>query len=389
MFRRGRCPHRSGGADAPGSNKHVLPQFDATVRVAVLWPQLSGYINACLRELALRPRVELLVGYAAPGDEAPFDDAEFKWIPESVKLTSRPDRAELVRRLERFKPDVLLVVSWHIPAFRYVLRHLSPRPLRVLCMDNQWHGTLKQRLGVLGSRWYLHPLYDAVFLPGERQACFAQRLGFPSDRIWRGLYCPDNESFARASTGATTRPSYFGYLGRLTASKGITDLLQAYELYRSVTPDPWDLAVAGTGPLASKIVSYQGVKYSDFVQPRELPTWLANIGCLVVPSRFEPWGVVIAEAAASGLPIIATEACGAGPHLVHDFVNGRIAHTASVESLAECMQYVSSATDSERATMGQISRSLASVYTPARWADTVLGSSASLIQSGVRPGLRT
>jgi glycosyltransferase involved in cell wall biosynthesis len=354
------------------------------MRVAVLWPGLSGYVNACLKELARRPQVDLLVAYAPAVEEAPFNDAEFGWIPESVRLTSRPDRAELLRRVGRFKPDVLLVVSWHIPAFRYVLRHLDPRPLRVLCMDNQWHGTLKQRLGVLSSRWYLHPLYDAVFLPGERQACFAQRLGFPSNRVWRGLYCPDNESFARASTGAATRPPSFGYLGRLTTTKGITDLLQAYELYRSVTADPWDLAVAGAGPLAGKIALYQGVKYSDFVQPRDIPTWLASIGCLVVPSRFEPWGVVIAEAAASGLPIIATEACGAGPHLVHDFVNGRIADTASVQSLAECMEYVSSATGNERATMGQISRSLASVYTPARWADTVLGSSARLIERGVR-----
>lgn len=359
------------------------------VRIAILWPRLSGYINACMKELAQRPQVELLVGHEASGDEAPFDDTEFDWIPESVRLTSRPDPAELLRRVERFKPDVLLVVSWHIPAFRYVLRHLRPRPLRVLCMDNQWHGTVKQRLGVLGSRWYLHSLYDAVFLPGERQACFAQRLGFPSDRIWRGLYCPDSKSFARASTRATTRSSNFGYLGRLTATKGITDLLQAYELYRSATLGPWDLVVAGAGPLAGKIGDNQSVKYSNFVQPRDLPAWLSNIGCLVVPSRFEPWGVVIAEAAASGLPIIATEACGAGPHLVHDFVNGRIAHTASVESLAECLQYVSSATDNERAAMGDASRGLASVYTPARWADTVLGSSARLIQSGVRRGVRT
>jgi len=359
---------------------------DVAVRVAVLWPQLSGYINACLKELAQRPNVELLVAYAAPGDEAPFDDAEFGWIPESVRLTSRPDRAELLRRVERFKPDVLLVVSWHIPTFRYVLRNLRPRPLRVLCMDNQWHGTLKQRLGVLGSRWYLHPLYDAAFVPGERQACFAERLGFPSHRIWRGLYCPDSESFAQASTGARARPSSFGYLGRLTAAKGITDLLKAYELYRSVTLDPWDLVVAGAGPLAGEIAMYEGVKYFDFVQPRDLPAWLANIGCLAVPSRFEPWGVVIAEAAASGLPIIATQACGAGPHLVHDFVNGRIAHTGSVESLAECLQYISAATDSDRATMGRISRSLASPYTPARWADTVLGSSARFTNGGVRQG---
>lgn len=356
------------------------------VRVAVLWPGLSGYINACLKELARRPQVELLVAHAPPVDEAPFDDAEFGWIPEAVRLTSPPDRADLLGRIARFKPDVMLVVSWHVPAFRHVLRRLDPRPLRVLCMDNQWHDTPRQRLGVMAARWYLHPLYDAVFLPGERQACFAQRLGFPPDRIWRGLYCPDNESFARASTRAATRAPVFGYLGRLTKTKGITDLLRAYRLYRAATADPWGLVVAGTGPLADEVSGAEGVTYAGFLQPRELPGWLAGIGCLVVPSRFEPWGVVIAEAAASGLPIIATEACGAGPHLVHDFVNGRIAHTANEESLAECLQYVASATDNERIVMGEISRGLASVYTPRRWADTVLGSSARLIRPTLTVG---
>lgn len=356
---------------------------DTPMRVAVLWPGLSGYISSCLQELAQEPGVDLLVAYAPPVDEAPFDDAEFRWIPDPVRLTSPPDRAELLARIARFRPDVMLVVSWHIPAFRHVLRHLNPRPLRVLCMDNQWHGTLKQYMGILGSRWYLHPLYDAVFLPGERQASFAQRLGFRPERIWRGLYCPDNESFARAGRGATRAPA-FGYVGRLTATKGITDLLRAYQLYRAATPDPWDLVVAGAGLLAADISQNEGVHYAGFVQPRELPEWLANIGCLVVPSRYEPWGVVIAEAAASGLPIIATEACGAGPHLVHDFVNGRIADTANAESLAECLQYVSTATDRERAAMGHISCNLASPYTPKRWADTVLGSSARLLQRGVR-----
>lgn len=348
------------------------------MKVAVLWPGLSGYINACLKELATRPGVELLVAHAAPKDEAPFDESEFGWIPESVHLTSPPDPAGLLERVTAFRPDVMLVVSWHFPEFRHVLRHLRPKPLRVLCMDNQWHGTVKQWLGVLASRWYLHPLYDAVFLPGERQACFARRLGFPANRIWTGLYCPDHERFLRASAGVM-RSTRFGYVGRLTTSKGITDLLAAYELYRESTAAPWGLAIAGTGPMAPGIPRAPGVEYSGFLQPKELPAWLARIGCLVVPSRFEPWGVVISEAAASGLPIIATPACGAGPHLVHDFVNGRVAATASAQSLAECLQYIASASDSERAAMGDVSQGLASVYTPARWADTVLGSTARML----------
>ncbi len=120
------------------------------------------------------------------------------------------------------------------------------------------------------------------------------------------------------------------------------------------------------------------VMKSGFVQPAELGAWLQAIGCLVVPSRSEAWGVVLAEGAWAGLPIIATGACGAVPHLVHDFANGRVARTGDVRSLTGCMACIASLSDDERLAIGQVSRGLASPYTPTRWADTVLARSTEL-----------
>jgi len=39
-----------------------------------------------------------------------------------------------------------------------------------------------------------------------------------------------------------------------------------------------------------------------FVQPSDLPNIFAQAGVFILPSRYEPWGVVIGEALASGLP---------------------------------------------------------------------------------------
>lgn len=350
------------------------------MRVAVLWTRLSGYLNACLRELATRPGVELLVAHEAVRQDAPFDDSQFSWMTSRIEYAPRPDRHALLEQTRRFAPEVLLVSSWHIAEFRYVLERFRPRPVRVLCMDNQWRGTWKQRLGVIGSPWYVRRLYDAAFLPGERQACFARRLGFPDARIWHGLYCPDTATLDEVPGSARSAfPRKFGYLGRLSPEKGIHDLLEAYEIYRASSADPWALHVAGAGPLSSELDRYQTVVQSGFVQPAELSAWMKAIGCLVVPSRSEPWGVVISEAAWAGLPIIATDACGAVPHLVHDFANGRIAYAGDVRSLAECMAYVASQSDEERLAMGRVSRGLAGPYTPARWADTVLTRSSELL----------
>ncbi len=352
------------------------------MRVAVLWSGLSGYFNACLRELAARPGVDLMVAHEAAGEDAPFDDSQFSWMTSRIEYGSRPDCEALLQQISRFAPDVLLVSSWHIGEYRHILQHLQPRPLRVLCMDNQWHGTWKQRVGVLGSRRYVLPHYEAVFLPGERQACFARRLGFSDHQIWSGLYCPDTGSLSTVGpSSASEAPRSFGYLGRLSPEKGIQDLLQAYELYRESTSDGWALRVAGAGELGPEVDRHSTVIRSSFVQPAELSAWMGEIGCLVVPSRFEPWGVVVSEAAAAGVPIIATDACGSVPHLVHDFVNGRVARTGDVRSLAACMAYVASLTEDERLTMGQASRGLAGPYTPARWADTILSRSSEMLST--------
>ena len=356
------------------------------MKIAVLWTRLSGYLNACLRELAARPGVEVLVANEAAGEDAPFDASQFSWIPSRLRFeyAVHPDRYALLDETRRFAPDVLLVNSWHIGEFRHVLQRLRPRPLSVLCMDNQWRGTWKQRLGVVCSPWYIRRLYDAAFLPGERQACFARRLGFPADRIWQGLLCPQTTALVpEAGKSRSPLPRAFGYLGRLSPEKGIEDLLEAYEMYRASTSDPWDLRVAGAGPLRSELDRHEAVVRSGFVQPAELGAWMKKIGCLVCPSRSEAWGVVVSEGAAAGLPIVATDACGAVPHLVHDFANGRIARTGDVRSLAGCMAYVASLSDDERLAMGQVSRGLASPYTPARWADTVLARSIELLSHRV------
>lgn len=349
------------------------------MRIAVLWTRLSGYLNASLRELASRPGVELLVVHEAASPDSPFDDSQFAWMGACLEYTGRPDPHVLLEEVGRFGPDITLVSSWHISEFRHVLRLLRPRPLRVLCMDNQWHGTLKQRLGVIVSPWYVRRLYEVAFLPGERQAEFARRLGFRDDRIWQGLLCPDAPTLAvEAVTSRTSLPRAFGYLGRLSPEKGIGDLLEAYAIYRASGSDPWDLHVAGTGPLSVEVARHRTVKQAGFVQPAELGSWMGTIGCLVVPSRFDSWGVALSEGAAAGLPIIATSACGAVPHLVHDFGNGRVARTGDIRSLAGCMTYVASLSDDERLAMGQMSRGLASPYTPTRWANTVLHRSAEL-----------
>jgi hypothetical protein len=66
------------------------------MRAAVLWTGLSGYLNACLKELASREGVELFVSHQASVQEAPFDDNQFAWIPDRLVWQSYKDPAARV-----------------------------------------------------------------------------------------------------------------------------------------------------------------------------------------------------------------------------------------------------------------------------------------------------
>ena len=84
------------------------------------------------------------------------------------------DLENLAPKLRAFAPDILIFSGWHVLAYRRAARGLANKCWRVMAMDGCWLATLKQRIGAWTAPYFLHPLADAVWLPGERQAAFAQ-----------------------------------------------------------------------------------------------------------------------------------------------------------------------------------------------------------------------
>lgn len=341
------------------------------LRVAILWSELSGYADACFRALAAHPGCDgLFLSHFRADPLAPFDASAFAWVEQRAFYDALMAEGRLTEAVLAFKPDVVLVTSWHIPGYRAALKALAGRAVRVLCMDNQWLGTLRQRLGVAISGWHVRPLYDRVFLPGERQADFARRLGFPQAAIRYGLYACDPARFAPPPG---TPPGHgFVFVGRLIPPKGVDVLAAAYRSYRAAAADPWPLTVYGSGPLGEMLAGIEGVRLAGFVQPDALPAALHGAGAFVLPSLFEPWAVAIHEAAAAGLPLIVTAVCGASVHLVQDGLNGALVGAGDADGLAKAFARIAGLTAAARAGQGRMSLALAQQYTPARWAETVL-----------------
>jgi len=348
------------------------------MRIAFLWTGLSGYMNACLKELCARDGVELFVSYELPVAVAPYEEAQFAWIPNRAAWRSNPDVQQLMQKLKEFDPEIMVVPSWHIAPYRQVARAFRGRCRRIMVMDNPWRGSLKQRIGALVSPFYVKPITDMVWLPGERQATFARRLGFSQNTILRGSFTCDHPAFAAVHEARMAHglpvPRRFVFVGRMVAAKSVDKLVDAYRIYRAENANPWPLICCGSGPLRNCLENEAGIRVEGFVQPEKMPQVLGTAGCLILPSSFEPWALVIHEAAASGLLILASENVGAVTHLVQPGYNGFIFNNNDVPALAALMSRVSSMSDDRLDQMSRASYLLSCQFSPKQWADTLLQS---------------
>jgi glycosyltransferase involved in cell wall biosynthesis len=223
-------------------------------------------------------------------------------------------------------------------------------------------------------------LYSAGFAAGTSAKDYLGILGLPAERIVTGSFVVDNEHFRRGAEAARKDagnirlrhglpPRYFFLAARFLPFKNIPHALQAFARYRELarggTPESlWSLVIAGDGPDKSEImrliaelnlgasVHHVGYKFYD-----ELPTFYALAGAFVLPSLIEPWGLVVNEAMASGLPVLVSRRCGCAADLVRDGVNGYLLNPLEIEEMAQCFLRIADP-KTDLATMGQASREI-------------------------------
>ena len=120
------------------------------------------------------------------------------------------------------------------------------------------------------------------------------------------------------------------YSGRLAPEKRVDLLIHAFLRLAPRRPT-WDLVLMGDGPERDRLKALvppeftHRVMWLGFVHDtRRIAAVYHNCDVLCLPSTTEPWAVVINEAAAAGLAIVASHVVGAAAELVRDGVNGRI-----------------------------------------------------------------
>lgn len=191
------------------------------------------------------------------------------------------------------------------------------------------------------------------FLPGgTRQASYLRDFGVADARIRIAQMTVDVEHIRayigtrKAEIGAKMRDRLgIGadavvvlYLGRLEPHKGIADLLLAHA--RIANGDPRvRLLVVGDGSLRAAVEAAVGrsgsIRYAGRLSGDAVWDAYCAADIFVLPSLDEPWGLVVNEAMALGLPVVVSDRVGCADDIVRDGVTGLIVPAGAPEALAE------------------------------------------------------
>lgn len=338
-------------------------------RVVFLYSELAGYFIACAKYLSLHPEVESVHILHWPlHPEAPFKFESTSNCTLYPKASYR--RHELTELISEIQPTAIVCCGWMDRDYNFIAKEWQEKIPVVLTLDNWWTGSMRQWLGVLTAPFFIKKRFNRVWIPGEPQQPFAERFGFNPRNLAHGWYCADAEPFLNAYESRQSNPASkkILYVGRYIDLKGITELWRAFIKLSPEFP-AWELHCIGTGELWQSRAQHPKIFHHGFKQPHELLPFIEDAACFVMPSKREPWGVVLHEMAIAGLPLLASEFVGASSKFLHQGKNGK---RFSIDKLQDSLAEFMVLSPEEIAEMGHVSHMLGQQLTPETWSSNLL-----------------
>jgi glycosyltransferase involved in cell wall biosynthesis len=382
------------------------------VRIAVILNMVAPYTTPVFERIAQRQDCDLLVVYETtmepdrrwePPADLPFDHVVLNsWTLDLSRLAvgtgvrTRFDTYLYIPRrpldaLGRFAPEAVVGAGGGIWSSPTNIVALAARRRGDWAFVPWWGSferprpTLPRRLAEPWVRAFIRAA-DAWMAYGTRSARDVVRLGAdPARTVVAPLVArlPEQARSAGSAGRAHGDPLRYLFVGRLIERKGVDILLRAFrELERG------ELWIAGDGPIRSELekagASDQRVQFLGHLDDQALHELYSHADVLVIPSWYEPWGLVVNEALAHGIAVIATDQVGAADDLIDPATNGFIVPAGSSGDLVEAMRRIAAwtATDWERCT--ERSREKLESCTVERAADAIVG--ACLLARDYRRG---
>jgi glycosyltransferase involved in cell wall biosynthesis len=222
-----------------------------------------------------------------------------------------------------------------------------------------------------------------VVVVSREEYVHAVGLGIPPDKLWfipNGVVLPQIEDLekqrliCRRDWGMEVGHACIGFVGRLTGMKAPEVLLDSFAAFRKRCRVPSRLVIVGDGPLATPLRGRSAeLGLGDeviWLGARDARPLMAGFDVLALTSKSEGHPLVVLEAMARGLPIVATGVGGIAD-TVQSGANGFITPPGDTGAIAEALDKLASSL-ALRARMGEASRAISRQFSADRMVERTL-----------------
>lgn len=249
--------------------------------------------------------------------------------------------------VNKFKPNVINLPGYYEPAMNVVLFYCRLKGIKVIISADSTEGDNPNVGWREALKRFVVSKAHGFFCYGSKSAEYILKLGMKPEQILVANNSVDNDRVDNVhaealKTRETVKYSYklrkynFIYVGRLIDVKNLDNLLTAY---KPLADSDWGLIVLGDGSEEANLKKFKSDNNLDgicFIEGQpwyDVPKILALADVFVLPSYSEPWGLVVNEAMACGLPVIVSNKCGSAYDAVKEGINGYTFNPYNIEEL--------------------------------------------------------
>jgi glycosyltransferase involved in cell wall biosynthesis len=329
----------------------ILTEIIAPYRIPV-FNALAQHEGIDLRVIFLAETDPSLRQWRVYKDEIRFD---YEVLP-SLRFRAGTSRlllnGGLSASLKKLSPEAIICGGYNYAAsWQALMWARRCRVKFVLWSESNSQDMRRERKLVEFLKAHFLKRCDRFVVPGKSAFEYLRWLGAPAESIFTAPNAVDTTWFAMQAEKVKRQaapfrekfglPSQFIlFVGRLVPEKGVFDLLEAYAKLPGDLRSEVGLVFAGEGASKERLferakqVEPGMISFPGFVEREDLAGLYALAGAFILPTHSDPWGLVVNEAMACGLPVIVTKVAGCARDLVEDGWNGYLVTPANPERLS-------------------------------------------------------
>jgi glycosyltransferase involved in cell wall biosynthesis len=248
--------------------------------------------------------------------------------------------------LKRIKPDVVVASGFSILSF-FAVRYCKKSSIPYLIGTGATaHRDRNDKISLLKTpvRKYIINNAKGFFVYGKSAIEYLRKFNVKDDRIFFTINTVDTTKFSEIGNARKYNDKSelnLLYVGNVNKSKGIKYLLDAYKYLHKISDIKTNLHIVGGGDKLDYFINYarkkelSNVIFTGAVKNTDVYKYYEKSDIFVFPTLDDVFGLVLVEAAASGLPIISSLFAGGSVDVIKENYNGLIINPMNTIDFAE------------------------------------------------------